>query len=196
MKLSQFHHTTLHHGPRSPRYRMYWPTALERAIRASLVLLACTLISVDATNSRKDLCGLSMHASDFPDVGTFSSIEATWTIPEIPLRWDQPAEQARDLSHGVALCCGDDCSTRIAAGFVAQVRQQNRTYTALPMLLVGPLFEPYYKGFDFYDIGTWFLLDGDTVWLPVLTADDSIDLTSSDRVWVRLELRSATSAHV
>ena len=151
---------------------MYWPTALVRAIQAILVLLGSAPIAVDAANSRKDLCGLSMHASDFPDAGSFSSIEATWTVPEIPLRWDQPAEQARALSHGVALCCGDDCSTRIGAGFVAHYRQQNRTYTALPMVLVGPQFEPYYKEFDFYDIGTLCLLDCDTVLRPVITVHD------------------------
>ena len=151
---------------------MYWPTALVRAIQAILVLLGSAPIAVDAANSRKDLCGLSMHASDFPDAGSFSSIEATWTVPEIPLRWDQPAEQARTLSHGVALCCGDDCSTRISAGFVAQYRQQNRTYTALPMVLVGPQFEPYYKEFDFYDIGTLSLLDSDTVLRPMITVHD------------------------
>ncbi len=151
---------------------MYWPTTFERAIQAILVLLVATPLAVDATNSRKDLCGLSMHTSDFPDAGSFSSIEATWTIPEIPLRWDQPAEQARDLSHGVALCCGDDCSTRIGAGFVVQVRQQNRTYTAWPMLMIGPQFEPYYKPFDFYDIGMLWFPDCDIAMQPVVTAHD------------------------
>ena len=40
------------------------------------------------------------------------------------------------------------------------------------MLMIGPQFEPYYKPFDFYDIGTLWFPDCDIAMQPVVTAHD------------------------
>ncbi len=181
---------TLHVLP-PQQLEMHWP----RVFALLLGLLAP--VCVDASQTRKDLCGLSMHASDFPDAGTFSSIEATWTVPTIPRLWDALGWQTQNLSHGVALCCGDDCSTRIAAGFVASVPQANKNYTAIPMMLVGPYFAPYTK-FDFHNMGecpvTPYCSENLVSWLT--HAPLRLELTSTDRIWTRLEIRSPNRAHM
>jgi hypothetical protein len=99
--------------------KMSWPKIFRRATHILILLTACVPPPIHAIQTRNDLCGLSMHSSDFPDVGDFSSIEATWTVPQIPLRWQEYGAQAQETFQGVSLCCGDNCSTRLIAGFRA-----------------------------------------------------------------------------
>jgi hypothetical protein len=110
----------------------------------NLVALLAVFIPlvVYAIQTRNDLCGLSMHTSDFPDVGDFSSIEATWTVPQVPLRWQDLGAQSQQTFQGVSLCCGDDCSTRLSAGFRAYSTEKDQDYTAEPIIFLSPQFAP------------------------------------------------------
>jgi hypothetical protein len=85
-----------------------------------------------------------MHASDFPDVGSFSAVEATWTIPEVAPTAKGSEDEAPYVSHGVALCCGDECSTRLSVGMQANTaslaEEVNDPYTAEPMFQLSPQF--------------------------------------------------------
>lgn len=120
-----------------------WP---QGAVKCLLMVLVFTSFSAHGNRNRKDLCGLSMHASDVPDVSNFSIISATWTIPEVLPRNLGSEVDAPWLSHGVALCCGDDCSTRLSAGMWATSSPfeggGNDPYTATPMYQLSPNFGP------------------------------------------------------
>jgi hypothetical protein len=83
-----------------------------------------------------------MHTSDIPDIGNFSIVDATWTVPEVADREDGDME-APYVSQGVALCCGDDCSTRLAAGMWAYPRFPNQRTSASAMFQLSPVFGPF-----------------------------------------------------
>jgi hypothetical protein len=97
-------------------HAMHKPQIVKQAIRLLLLLSACSPPGALGNRDRKDLCGISMHTSDLPDMGNFSVIDATWRVPEVVSRPDDTTNDAPYIAQGVALCCGDDCSTRISAG--------------------------------------------------------------------------------
>ncbi len=126
---------------------------MKASVNVFLFLL-CT--PTHAILTRPDFCGLSIHTSDFPDAGPFSLIEATWTVPEVMPRGPGPEDQSSYASHGVSLCCGGDCSTRLSAGFWAWRRVADDAYTAAPMVHVTPQFEPkFVAGGEMLGVSPW-----------------------------------------
>jgi hypothetical protein len=107
---------------------MHRPRILTDLLNLAFLALAFPSL-VQGTKTRKDMCGLSMHTRDFPDRGNFSAVEATFTVPQVAYdpAYD-PAVTGRQQDNAsyypyvnscVALCCGDDCSTRLSAGVQA-----------------------------------------------------------------------------
>lgn len=116
----------------------------SESIALLALLVAAGLPTTQANKSRKDLCGVSMHTSDLgPDAGNFSVIDAAWRIPEVISEAedeDGSSRKAPYVSQGVALCCGDDCSTRLAAGAWAWPRGSGGGSSASAMFQLSPVF--------------------------------------------------------
>ncbi|KAL2179628.1 uncharacterized protein P884DRAFT_194745 [Thermothelomyces heterothallicus CBS 202.75] len=159
---------------------MHRPRILGRTIKliAPLALLAVAgLPPAQANKNRKDLCGVSMHTSDLgPEVGNFSVIDAAWGVPEVIAEVedeDGSGGRAPYVSQGVALCCGDDCSTRLAAGAWASPREPGRSSSASAMFQLSPVFTPV-----------------------LIPAVHQFELNSSDVLWTRVEIRGPSDAQI
>ncbi|KAL2171349.1 hypothetical protein VTG60DRAFT_2991 [Thermothelomyces hinnuleus] len=143
---------------------MHRPRILGRTINliAPLALLAAAgLPTAQANKSRKDLCGVSMHTSDLG--------------PEVAEVEDEDGSGGRApyVSQGVALCCGDDCSTRLAAGAWASPREPGRSSTASAMFQLSPVFTPV-----------------------LIPAVHQFELNSSDVLWTRVEIHGPSDAQI
>ncbi|KAK4140731.1 uncharacterized protein C8A04DRAFT_14651 [Dichotomopilus funicola] len=111
----------------------------------TLTVLGLFLIAspAQANKNRTDLCGMSMHASDMPNIGSFAAVQGTWVIPEGLQRYEDSERDAPGVSQSVALCCGDDCSLRLAAGTLSYPREDHEKlgyYTAEPWFQLSPAF--------------------------------------------------------
>ncbi|KAL2163845.1 hypothetical protein VTH06DRAFT_5904 [Thermothelomyces fergusii] len=145
---------------------------------APLALLASSsLPTAQANKSRKDLCGVSMHTSDLgPEAGNFSVIDAAWRVPEVISESgdeDGSGGRAPYVSQGVALCCGNDCSTRLAAGAWASPREPGRDGSASAMFQLSPVFSPI-----------------------LIPAVHRFELNSSDVLWTRIEILGPSYAQI
>jgi hypothetical protein len=130
---------------------MRFPQIFDQALKLLVFLTAYSPVTVSANRGRKDVCGLSMHASDFPNIGSFSVIEATWTVPEVARKAEFEKEPTPFVWPGVALCCGDGCSTRLFAGIWVSRRGYpipnptvsgvEEPYTAEPVYQLSPQFD-------------------------------------------------------
>ncbi|AEO67510.1 uncharacterized protein THITE_2032272, partial [Thermothielavioides terrestris NRRL 8126] len=129
-----------------------------------------------AAQNRKDLCGLSIHTADFPGVGNFSAIEATWTIPGVRPRPDISGMNPPYVFYGVSLCCGENCSSRVSAGMMAAPWAWNETgysFTAIPIYQLSPDFPQ-----------------------RQVPQEHNFYFNSSDTLWTRLTIESPTRAHI
>jgi hypothetical protein len=82
-----------------------------------------------------------MHTSDVQGIGKFASIESKWVIPEIFAPPPQQSQnQKPNTTPGIGLCCGDDCSTRLSAGFWAWPNSTNLDHTAQPVFQLSPQY--------------------------------------------------------
>lgn len=116
---------------------------------AFLTLLAISAPVAALLGLSNDLCGISLHQSDYPELPGFRNIEVGWIVPQLlPRRWtspgvvdppDDPPPQSHTLAQEVALCCGDDCSTRLSAGIVTR-KEPGREAPASHFVLQ---FSPY-----------------------------------------------------
>ncbi|KAL2194234.1 hypothetical protein P885DRAFT_43372 [Corynascus similis CBS 632.67] len=122
---------------------MQRPQMLGKTMMRFLFLAVSSLLTVQANKGRRDLCGVSVHASDIPDIGNFSVIDATWRVPDVVPERDEFDRRAPYISQGVALCCGDDCSTRLAAGTWASPRDSGHSSSASAMFQLSPVFGPF-----------------------------------------------------
>lgn len=113
---------------------------LTRALKPFL-LLAAVSSAIAHARTRNDLCGISMHTSDFPDLGDFSTIESTLTVPQV-FGWPGDTRAFPQINHGVALCCGDDCSARLSA-YISTWISDTTNYTAGPWFHFYPYFTPH-----------------------------------------------------
>lgn len=111
-----------------------------RALSFFFLITASSPEPVLARN-RRDLCGISMHASDFPDLGNFSTIAATLAVPQIFSRPGDARDPYPELIHGIALCCGDDCSTRLSV-YLATFSSGASNFTSRPYFHLYPYFFP------------------------------------------------------
>ncbi|KAK4098541.1 hypothetical protein N658DRAFT_220872 [Parathielavia hyrcaniae] len=153
---------------------MHLPRIVNKALGLLVLLAACGPTLVSANKDRSDLCGFSMFTSDFDGIGNFSAIEASWTIPDVAsISNGKDAEpQLQWVRHGVSLCCGNDCSTRLTAGMSAMSRD-GRTHTAEPVFQLTPGYTPFFL-------------------LPA----HRFELNASDTFWTRLELLSPRAARI
>ena len=122
---------------------MYPSRTLGQIVKIFLLLAASSAQPAHANMSREDLCGVSVHATDFPDIGNFSVIDGTFTVPTVtPVELASGSGKKPSVFNGVALCCGNDCSTRLSVG--VQVWPQERgdmmPYTGMPILHLSPGF--------------------------------------------------------
>ncbi|KAK4150458.1 hypothetical protein C8A00DRAFT_18018 [Chaetomidium leptoderma] len=145
---------------------------LGRTVKLLLLATISNPLAVHGNINREDLCGLSVNASEFPGIGKFSSIEGIWTIPKMIPRGDETSSQSSYISSGVSLCCGEDCSTRLSAGFLAWDPDPGELYTASPMIQITPQFDT--RGIY----------------------NTRLHLNASDTLWTRLEIRSPTLASI
>ncbi|KAK4235082.1 hypothetical protein C8A03DRAFT_18123 [Achaetomium macrosporum] len=160
---------------------MHRPWILNQLLSFVLLALVCPF-PAQGTKTRKDLCGVSMHARDFPDRGSFSAVEATFTVPQVaydPIydpavtgKHHQNASYFPYVNNCVALCCGDDCSTRLSAGVQAFSLAGVDSFTASIVFQIGPVFAP------------------ETI------RDERFQFNSSDTVWVRLEILQPQLARI
>lgn len=129
---------------------MHPSLCLYQIIKVLLLLAISSPQLAHANESRKDLCGVSIHTTDLPDIHGFQSVEATWTVPEVALAPEGSEPDAIYTTHGVALCCGADCSTRLAAGVQTRPRYFELPETASPIFQLDPGFGqvmvPYDQG--------------------------------------------------
>ncbi|KAH6844590.1 hypothetical protein B0I37DRAFT_433006 [Chaetomium sp. MPI-CAGE-AT-0009] len=152
---------------------MHKPRVFKLAVRLFLLLSTSNPPGALGYRERKDLCGISMHTSDIPDIGNFSVIDATWRVPEVVIRYDDTTNDAPYVSQGVALCCGDDCSTRLSAGMWAYARSPDDNYTASAMFQLSPVFGPF-----------------------IIPNAHHFDLGWSDVLWTRAEILGPNLAQV
>ncbi|KAK4118944.1 hypothetical protein N657DRAFT_711246 [Parathielavia appendiculata] len=147
---------------------------VDKALRLLILLTGCSPMAVFANRDRMDACGLSMQSSDFPDIDSFSSIEATFTIPDVAPGGKESEPEAPYVLAGVALCCDNDCSTRLFAGLWAYDGKGARQgYTAEPVFQLSPQFS----------------------WAPLSNAYH-FGLNSSDIFRTRIEVLSPTRAQL
>lgn len=116
---------------------MHWSSTALTAL--GLLLLTSP---AQANKQRTDLCGMSMHASDIPNIGSFKEVQGTWIVPEGLERFDDREDDAPGLTQSVGLCCGDDCSLRLSAGSLSFPREdlEGWGYTAEPWFQLSPAF--------------------------------------------------------
>ncbi|KAH6649330.1 hypothetical protein F5144DRAFT_634547 [Chaetomium tenue] len=140
-----------------------------------LLLAIYSLPGALGNKNRKDLCGVSMHTSNIPGVGNFSAIDATWRVPEVAGRpGDNPNSFTwPHVKHGVALCCGDDCSTKLSASILVSAPDPGRGYMASAMFELSPAF-------------------------PTLVIPEAHNfyINSSDVIWMRAEILDSHTAQL
>jgi hypothetical protein len=158
-----------------------------------LFLLSTALFVAVQARSRSDLCGISIHASDYPDVGSFVTTEGTFHVPQARYRTDDPPTL---INHGIALCCGDDCSARLAA-FITTWEWDTPGTISLP----GFHFYPYFMVHMSHSVGMRkYYLDPHLrliyMRLMAYSYDPCQDLNTSDTVRIKLEILNQTKAQM
>lgn len=124
---------------------MHPPRTLGQIFRIFALLASSSPQPAHANYNREDLCGLSVHAADFPDIGGFSVIDGAFTVPQVAPQNVAPHKSVTSyLYAGVALCCGKDCSTRLEAGVRtwSPSPSDQTDYTAEFMFQLSPTFGP------------------------------------------------------
>ncbi|KAK3290918.1 uncharacterized protein B0H64DRAFT_478767 [Chaetomium fimeti] len=139
---------------------MHKSRIFKQAIRLFLLLSTANPPGALGLQERRDLCGLSMHTSEIPDIGNFSVIDASWTVPVVITREDDTAKDAPYVSQGVALCCGDDCSTRLSAGMWVYERSPEGKHAGFAMFQLSPTFGTFLIPHEHQ----LYLNDGDILW--------------------------------
>jgi hypothetical protein len=123
---------------------MHPSRTLSQIVKIFLVIAASSAQPAHANKNREDLCGVSVHATDFPDTGNFSVIDGTFTVPTVnPIAVASGSEDLRPtIFNGVALCCGTDCSTRLSVGVKVWPLEHGdmMPYTGMPILDLSPGF--------------------------------------------------------
>jgi hypothetical protein len=123
---------------------MHPSRTLGQIVKILLILATSSAQPAHANMSREDLCGVSVHAADFPDIGNLSVIDGTFTVPTVtPSGLDAGSGKIDpSIFAGVALCCGTDCSTRLSVGVQVwpDVKGDMMPYIGIPALQLSPGF--------------------------------------------------------
>lgn len=90
----------------------------------------------------EDMCGVSLSTSDYAGQGSFTSIEGTWTLPQVFLRSGEVPPRFVGMAQEVVLCCGDDCSTRLSAGILSTMGANGTRSNSDLVLQFSPFHEP------------------------------------------------------
>jgi hypothetical protein len=106
------------------------------------MFLLLTIAIPVLTLRSNDLCGMSIHQTDSPELPGFQSIEVGWTVPQLFIRPSESGTRSPLVAQEIALCCGDDCSSRLSAGILTKMGSTGKGSTSDLVLQFSPHHNP------------------------------------------------------
>ena len=118
---------------------MSWLHSLPKSHTLFFLLTIATPVLALRSN---DLCGMSIHQTDSPELPGFQSIEVGWTVPQLFIRPGDSGPRSPLVAQEIALCCGDECSSRLSAGILTKMGSTGKGSTSDLVLQFSPHHDP------------------------------------------------------